>query len=179
METENNDGKFNRNGYRWDGAAPGSPQTATDGWHGDGYIAARPNDDLRVFFANGYLDAPEVVYNVNFTTTGTYFVYLRSSGPDAKSDSAHVGLDGALNGSMALYFIGEGGATSNWKWRSNNNDGTRTKINVSTPGIHTFHIFMREDGTRIDRIRLSTNKDWVANPNDSAKGPDESPRGTF
>ncbi|MBI2621266.1 MAG: hypothetical protein HYW63_01300, partial [Candidatus Levybacteria bacterium] len=37
METENNDGKFNRNGYRWDGAAPGSPQTATDGWHGDGY----------------------------------------------------------------------------------------------------------------------------------------------
>jgi len=185
MEAENNDMHIRRNGYRWDGACcdTGGAKTSLTGFGGAGFIEARPNDDLNTFLAPSHNKGPEVVYNVKFTTAEAYYVYVRSSGPDGKSDSAHIGLskigaDPALLGSMALYRIGEDGQTANWTWKSKNNDGTRTTINIPTQGIYRFHIWMREDGTRIDRIRLSTNKDWVASPNEHAQGPNESPKET-
>lgn len=38
---------------------------------------------------------------------------------------------------------------------------------------------MREDGTKIDRIKLDKNKAWVANPNTAARGGTESKRASF
>jgi hypothetical protein len=179
MEAEDNDAKFNRNNYRWEGALPNeTAKTDTEGWVGRGYIAARPNDDLRVFAGSEYKLAPEVVYNVCFATTGTYYVWMRSSGPDDLSDSAHMGIDGAYNGTMGLYWIGEGGATSNWQWKENLNTGTRATINITTPGYHTFHVYMREDGTRLDRIHLTTRANWTPSPGPSSQGPVLSERGT-
>ncbi|MBI2621581.1 MAG: hypothetical protein HYW63_02940 [Candidatus Levybacteria bacterium] len=183
MEAENNDKRFNRGNYRWAGAAPDTPLTATSGYVNEGtrkgYTAVRPNDDKVTYFEGGYKKGPEVVYNINFSSTGTYYVYMRSSGPDSKSDSAHYGLDGAYDGTIALYYRGEGGASTNWQWKGNNNDGTKARIRVTTPGIHTFHIYMREDGTQIDRIRLFKNSSWTPSPGPAADGPSESLRGKF
>lgn len=183
MEAENNDGKFSRDGYRWDGAAPGTPNTATTGFSERGYIAARPNNDEKVFIKNIFSQGPEVVYNINFTNPGTYYVYVRSSGPDNKSDSAHFGLSVGLGeatwaGIISLHYIGDGSGNSNWRWEKWTNENERAKIEVPTAGIYKFHIYMREDGAKIDKIRLFKDQSWVADPNPTAKGPNESQRRT-
>ncbi len=51
-------------------------------------------------------------------------------------------------------------------------DGPVATIVVSTPGIHTINVWMREDGFRLDKIVLTTN----ANATYSGAGPAESPK---
>jgi len=73
--------------------------------------------------------------------------------------SADIGLDLELIGRSA--FV----------WRSQRADGTRPVINVAEAGIHAIHIWMREDGVKLDRISLTT--DELYDP--TVKEPDESP----
>jgi len=43
-----------------------------------------------------------------------------------------------------------------FSWRSQCADGSRPVINVPTAGLHSIDVWMREDGTRLDRILLTT-----------------------
>src|SRR3989344_1636249 len=171
MEAEGFDSNITR-GDRWDG-----PRTILADSVG-GYMSALPDDGTQ-FLSPGFNKGPEMVYNINFTSAGDYFVWLRSSGPNADGDSAHVGLDEVTSESvqsMALYNENEGNTP--WEWRDKNNDGSRTKVSVTTPGIHYFHIYMIEDGTRVDRIHLTKDSAWTPNTL-GADGPSVSQRGTF
>jgi len=68
------------------------------------------------------------------------------SAPDGGGDSIHVGLN-----SVPVTYGGVGMSTSpngEWNWED-------TTINVNSTGAHQLHIWMREDGVRIDSIIMT------------------------
>lgn len=161
MEAENHDAKITRNSKSWNLLA-----TLT-GYSGTGYLQALPNSGTLI--DTGYAtSSPELQYRINFTTTGTYYVWIRGRGPTTSDDSIHGGIDGSAPSSAARIS----GFPNSWTWSRSISGGVATIV-VSTGGIHTFNLWMREDGFIIDKILLRTNSSSTA---PSGTGPAESPR---
>lgn len=106
-------------------------------------------------------NGPALLYQIDFRTAGTYYVYVRGFGVNGDGDSIHVGLDGSAvttaieNG----YGIPE---DSRPLWVSRDGDGNPVTIDV-TPGRHTFYFWMRENGVVLDKFWLDTGADKVEN----------------
>jgi alpha-D-xyloside xylohydrolase len=116
-----------------------------------GYMEA-PNagNPLSNINENVTTTSPELQYNVWFSTTGTHRVWARAYGLNGTEDSLHIGLDGTLNAN---------GSNLNWNsygsWTWTNGPASRT-ISVASTGLHTFNLWMREDGARVDRFLITT-----------------------
>jgi F5/8 type C domain-containing protein/uncharacterized protein DUF1349/glycosyl hydrolase family 115 len=113
--------------------------------------------------------SPQLDYAINFVKTGTYYIWLLAYGMDGNSDSCHAGLDGAVVDTATVIS----GFNGSHAWTSELMAGGRPTIDVTTMGLHTFNIWMRETGSTIDKIILTTNPDYT--PTDF--GPAESIRG--
>jgi hypothetical protein len=160
MEAEHYHETIARSNHSWNQVSDGAAS-------GGAVVVAAPNNNTNL--DTGYTTtSPELRYKVKFTTTGTYHVWLRGSGATADDDSAHVGLNGT--GPASADRISS--FSSSLSWSKNTMDGPVATIVVSTPGVHTFNIWMREDGFRLDKIILTTN----ANATYSGPGPAESPK---
>ena len=120
-------------------------------------------------FNTGYTTgSPQLGFQVNFVTTGTYNVWVRGIGPNADGDSCHAGIDGTGPGSAdRMSTFG-----TSLTWSRSTMDGNVATIVVTTPGIHTINIWMREDGFVFDKLILTTNGSFSP----SGAGPAESPR---
>jgi glucose/arabinose dehydrogenase len=99
-------------------------------------------------------------YQINFSQTGTHYVYVRSFGANGKSNSAFVGIDGAWTGS---YF--QVSPYGSWEWEG------PIAINVASAGVHTVGLTIRETGTQVDKVVIL--KTAVL---PTGTGPPESPR---
>jgi len=136
--------------------------TAPPGASGGQAMRAVPNNGTaNLAPAPALANSPRLDYEVNFTVSGTYYVWVRGSaaapgnepGNAGNNDSVHAGLDAAIPNSAAN--ITWNGAIA-WTWTNIRMDGGRATLNV-TAGIHTFSLWMREDGARVDKIILTTN----------------------
>ena len=63
------------------------------------------------------------------------------------------------------------GVGSGWTWSNQTMDGPVATINVTTTGPHTLNLWMREDGTLVDKLLLTTNPGYIP----TSIGPTESP----
>lgn len=126
-----------------------------------------PNNGANV--NTGYVTgSPQLDFPILFSTPGTYYVWLRGIGPTGDDDSCHVGLDG--QGPASADRISSFGTSLTWT--RSTLDGPVATIVVSTPGLHTLNLWMREDGLHVDRLLLTTNNAFTP----SGAGPAESPR---
>ena len=82
-------------------------------------------------------------YDMVIPETGTYAIWARVNAPDFNNDSFFVSIDG---GAWSTWDLAEGGG---WKWVKFTNRSF-------TAGSHQLRIAMREDGTKLDAIYLST-----------------------
>ena len=164
MEAEHYDSLIARSSHNW------TLETAKAGFGGTGYLSVLPNSGL--LLNSGYpATSPELVFNVQFTTTGTYYVWVRGAADSGNDDSLHAGLDGGGPASAdRLSGFGTG-----WTWKRDTLDGPPATLVISSPGVHTIHLWMREDGLRVDRLLLRTSSSSTA---PSGTGPGESPRGS-
>ncbi len=164
IEAENFDEKIARSGKIWTAQTGGKKGD----FSGSSYLAALSNSGTTIN-TQVTTTSPELKYSIDFKTPGTYYIWLRGRAPTAADGSVHAGLNG-LNPASAnriTSFI------SSWRWRSTKFGNTPPTIKVTKAGIHTFHLWMREDGFQIDKILLRTSNSTVAPEN---LGPPESPR---
>jgi hypothetical protein len=125
--------------------------TTPTGFVGAGALQAGPNTGANN--NTGYVQSsPRLDYYVQFTQTGTHYVWIRGYGIDGSGDSVHAGLDGV--GPTTCDRINSFGAS--YQWRTVTMDGGSATLNVPTVGVHTFHLWMREDGFIVDRVVIST-----------------------
>ena len=123
-------------------------------------------NDPADFLAN----SPRLDYNIIFTKTGTHYVWVLAWGLDGNSDSLHSGLDGEHVPTADRI----GGLNNNYGWKNSAyQDPERISIEVTTTGLHTFNLWMREDGSVVDKIVITTNPDYTP----TGTGPAESQRG--
>lgn len=161
IEAENAMYVTDRSGYSW------KPQTDVNGFAGGSFVRAEP--EQKGGAADPYSAySPSLEYTINFTTPGTYYVWVRAFANDSGANSLHLGLDGVEIGTGRNVSWSQTGA---WAWTRRVENGT-AQITVSAPGQHTLNVWMREDGARLDRLVLTTDPNYTPTDN----GPAESPR---
>lgn len=163
---EDHSGSQNASAHFWkafdDGAASGGRA-----------VVVRPDTAENV---NTYdnLYGPRMEYEVQFQTTGTYYVWVRTKADNGEEDSVHVALqegngpwEPGTFGGLGLGDDGDG----DWDWSNEITDTSQeAQFTVDTTGTHTVSVWMREDGARIDKIVLTTDDSFTP----SNDGPAES-----
>lgn len=125
---------------------------AATGQSGVGAMDSLPNAGGAV--NTGYVTgSPRLDYWVNFNRTGTHYVWVRMQGATGSDDSLHAGIDGAANTTADRMS----GTAASFAWIKATMDGPVATVNVPTTGLHRVSIWMREDGTRLDKILLTSN----------------------
>ena len=113
--------------------------------------------------------SPRLDFTVQFTNTGTFYVWVRGVGDSAPgpstNDSVFIGLDDALTTGITGFPLGQG-----YAW-GNSPAGNSGPIVISTPGLHLINVWMREDGFTVDKLLLTSDGGFT--PTDL--GPAESP----
>jgi lysophospholipase L1-like esterase len=144
IEAEHYNSRIPRGGDDWQLSADRA------GFSANGYLTAGPNDGDSP--DTGYLTtSPELVYQVQVTTPGTYYVWVRGLADGNSDDSVHAGLDGAGPGTADRI---DGFQSADWVWTRDTMDGVPATLQIASAGVHTFHLWMREDGLRVDKIIL-------------------------
>jgi len=118
-----------------------------------------------------YSNGPALLFVIKFETSGAYYVYVRGYGVDGNSDSIHVGLGGTPVTDQFDTGLSLWGDTKP-VWTSQNDDGNYAIVNVPSPGIYTFHLWMRENGVIVDKIWLDTGMGKVENGNEDVDPPE-------
>jgi len=162
MEAEHFTGEVSRGGKSW------QLQTTPSGYVGSGLMRLLP-DGSGPLNNNYATNGAELQFRIQFATPGTYHVWLRTNNEDNKDDSVHVGIDGqAVSTADKMTY-----ETFNaWAWFNTTMDGPVATLQVTSAGLHTVNVWMREDGFRLDRLLLTTNAAFVPTGN----GPAESAR---
>ena len=167
IEAENFDEHTPEGGHQWE------LNTDQAGFTGDGFMRALPdsgsNNDT-AYIGND----PRLDFEVNFSSTGTHFVWVRGMSTSGDDDSVHVGIDAIETGGGDGDRIQAGSGSSTWEWSIQRRESLgAAQIEVPSAGVHVISVWMREDGWRFDKLVLTTNPNYT--PTDD--GPEESSRG--
>ena len=158
IETEHFHDNVPVNGQAW-------TQEASFLASGGAYMRALPNLGNNVT-ANNIAMAPRMEFKVNFRFTGDHYVWQRGEGATGQDDADHAGVDGVVTAAQVGQF------PPSWGWIGTRNNGVRARITVATTGVHTVTLWMREDGLSLDKLVISTSRDYVP----TGMGPAESAR---
>lgn len=138
FEAEHYSSNISRNSHTW---ANGSDSLAVGGTYINtvdaGINSTPPN-------------SAETQYGVYFTDPGTYYVWLRGYAFKGTSNAVGVGLDETPT-TMPLNWP----KYNSWLWNNSDANNAPVKINVTSVGLHTFSIWEKKDGTRVDRVMLT------------------------
>jgi hypothetical protein len=138
------------NGVNWQVA------TSVAGFVDGGYVETPGPQGTNGAWTN----ACEVSYRVDFTTTGSYVVWVRGYATGGSANSVFGGVDGVQASAYANPTT-----FNSWVWAS---CGT---VSVSGTGVHTVQVRRREAVFKVDRVLLTTNTGFTPTGN----GPPESP----
>jgi len=131
------------------------------GYSGTGSMVALPNDGTTVL-SSWTNSSPELRYTITFTNTGTYYVWVRGYAETAENLGVYVGLNGNSTASSEIDLS----KTAVWTWANTaSTTSPPVSITVSNTGTNTFHIWMRDAGLRLDRVLLTRNPNFSAEPN--------------
>jgi lysophospholipase L1-like esterase len=154
IEAEHFDLNVSQGGRNW-------VEDFTPGYVGDSAMLSDPNSWLSVS-SNIATSSPRMDYEIELATAADLNVWIRGLGPSGSADSIWVGVDG--DDTTALRVNPTRAA---WGWET-------ASASLSVPaGVHTINVWMREDGTIVDRLLL-TPQSTVP----SGDGPAESSRGS-
>jgi len=153
MEAEHFDFQLDQGGRFW-------IPDYTSGYVGDSAMLSDPNSWLSIN-ENIATTSPRMDYEVEYSSQVNVYVWIRGNGPSGSRDSIWVGID---NDDTNVIRIDPTRAA--WGWEREN-----TQLTIPA-GVHTFNIWMREDGTIVDRIILTTDSTYTP----TGDGPAESPR---
>ncbi|MDZ4699973.1 MAG: PKD domain-containing protein [Rhodothermales bacterium] len=142
--------------------------TAYAGASGGSYMDTTPDDNTEIK-TGAETTSPELSFDVNFSTTGSYYVWGRIYAPGNKSNSMHAGINGAIASTTNGF---QTNTLGQWVWVVLVKNGVAVPLSIGTAGTHTVHAWMREDGTAIDKLVLTTDAAFVP----TGVGPAESPQ---
>ncbi len=166
IEAENFDNNIPRNGKSWD------LKTTHGSYSGTGYMEALPNTGLNQ--DTGYAaNSPELQYQVSFITAGNYHVWFRAYITSGSDDSFHAGINDNAPYPSTSDRLQPNSPNNQWNWSKDTRDGTNdARINISAGADQTLNFWMREDGSKIDKILLTLNAGYTP----TGTGPAESSR---
>lgn len=140
---------------------------------GKAYVECRPDTrithDDKLIEGENFSNYPGKIailsYRVNFQTLGRYYVWVRTFSNGSEDNSVHVGIDGQWPSSGQRMQWCEG--KNNWTWASKQRTAEQhcgvphqIHLDVAQTGEHLIQFSMREDGFKMDKILLTTQRDF-------------------
>ncbi|MBN1804046.1 MAG: hypothetical protein JW837_02225 [Sedimentisphaerales bacterium] len=162
VEAEDYDANVAAGGHSWELTGP------TEGFIGDaGMHSPNGNGGHSSDYA---ANSERLEYEIDFVKTGIHYVWILGWGASGTDDSCHVGLDGEetpLSNQMT-------GWSGSYSWANGRYQMPEpSQIDITSTGLHTLDLWVREDGLIVDKILLTTNPDYRP----TGQGPALSPRG--
>ncbi len=161
MEAENAHQNIARGDHVW------VESTSQADFSGAGAMLSDPDINATIKKNEAELSSPELVFDVDISTTGTYLIWARVFAPDAQATTVHMGHNGTISASKM-----QTATNGAWTWINVNTKGAVQSVQLSTAGLNTIHVWMRDDGLVIDKVLLTTDAAFVP----SGQGPAESPQ---
>ena len=161
VEAEHFTSQVDRSGHTW------LPTTTYAGFTGESAMLADPNTGADIRKNDAFTLSPEMIFNIQFATLGSYYVWARVYAPTDTDNTIHLGLNGAISASKMETLV-EG----DWSWTNIDTKNKSMTVGVTETGLSTLHVWMREDGILIDKVVLTTDVNFVP----TGDGPPESPR---
>ncbi len=112
---------------------------------GGTYMMVQDNNNSN---SAGSLNGPRMDYTINFTQTGTHYVWVRANAPTGSDNSIILAHEGNNLGDWSLR------EAQDWQWYK-----ASLTFESSSATQQTFSIYMREDGTQVDRLVIATDPD--------------------
>jgi len=128
-------------------------ESTTPGFEGSGYEVALPDDGTKLL-TNYSVDSPTLTYQIQFTTSGSKYLWYRGNAESTASNSVHFGING--DETLTLRDVGGTNTFDTWVWMGTIDDNTKARFDVPTAGIYTLNLWEREDGTKVDRIVIAS-----------------------
>ena len=148
FEAENHHGNVARSGRDWVQPTEGTGS----GFSGQGVVRSIPDSNMSV--ATGFVEnSPRLDYNVRFEKTGRHYVYVRGRALNTESNSLHFGINNSGPETSDNFTLSP---TGNYEWTLR--DQT---VDVARLGVQSLHIWMREDGTYVDKVILTTDPSFT------------------
>jgi hypothetical protein len=99
--------------------------------------------------------SPVMEYPVKFVKTGLHYLWVKGKG-NTNDDAVHFAFDGDISPvTKGVHFNG----ATNYTWSNTYELGTAAVINVSSIGVHTISLYMKEDGVMVDSLLIRTSED--------------------
>ena len=177
FEAEAYDNIVSQGGHDW------TLLESPDGSSGSGALEATPSagdDDIDVI-GNVASGSPRLDYDLEFTKTGTHYIWVRGYSKSGNDNTCWIGLNGVpqsyikatydesdnVAGVPQYYwhrfttdsYVHSGGTLSGGNYCNlveGSNWPTKASINIPSTGNHTFNIWMKDDGFIIDRFLITT-----------------------
>ncbi|MBW8014971.1 MAG: hypothetical protein FVQ82_02215 [Planctomycetes bacterium] len=141
------------NGYEWE------INTGAAGYLGSGAMMVSAGG------ANNGVDydvkSPRMDYFIDFAKTGNHWVWVRAHGANPNADSYHLGDDMHASG---WGYYQAWGTWNIYHWMK------KGPFSVDSTGVHTINLWMREDGTRIDRLLVTSDNGYVPTAQTDGQG---------
>ena len=170
MEAENYDSAVGRSPHSWKTLKDKTGYSGTGG-----FIYADPNTGVSIT-SDIVNKSPETTYQVAFSTSGTYYLWVRTWAANGGDDSLHMGINKQVKSSSDNIDVAQ---NSTWSWGNRDTGGSRLSLYVPAKGLYTINVWMREDGVRLDKIFLTKNSSTsLTTLGLTGIGPAESPRST-
>jgi PKD repeat protein len=142
---------------------------ANAGFSGESAMKTSPDTGLQVK-TNATTTSPELSFNVDFSTTGDYYVWGRVWAPNKNGNSIYIGFDGALGSNNDIFQTSTYGS---WVWVEFQSNSATVPHAIAAAGLHTVHAWLRKDGMLLDKVVMTKDPDFTP----TGTGPAESPRG--
>ena len=116
--------------------------------------------------------APRMDYECEFTTGGTYYVWVRAQdlSPATAGNSLHIAVDFSAAGNPMNVGIEWPGSGTGWHWTNDRRGSEVAASFEASAGVHTVSIYQREHLAGVDKIILTTDSGYVP---EEPFGPDE------
>lgn len=146
VEAEHYSNEISRNGHQW-------ISTNILDFSGDGAMIASPEHNVTIR-SRYWRSSPQLDYQVKLASRGTYYVWVRAYGKNNRSNSMYVGLNGRPIRSSRVISVP---VSDSFVWTSGHN----TRFKIRRAGEYTLNLWMRESGTVVDKIILSTDPNFI------------------
>jgi PKD repeat protein len=161
MEAEHFTTQIDRGAHTW------VETTGQAGFTGSSAMLADPNLGQEIKKADAMATSPELIYEAEFETPGTYYVWVRLFAPSTNDNTIHAGYNEAISASKM-----ETQTYGSWTWANLNTKGQTSTVGVTEAGSGTVHLWLREDGLYVDKLVLAIDPGYTP----SGVGPPESPQ---
>lgn len=126
---------------------------------GEGCMQPQPAG-RKAIYTDIEADSPHLSYTLDFTTPGTYYIWLKGRGPSTSYRHVHYGLNGiSMTSSLSEAFKLE--QASYIGWYSQTGSGARPTITIDSAKKVNLDLWMCQAGTIVDRILLTTDSGYV------------------